>query len=71
MDIYDHAPDRTERAISPLLTKRALMARPGVAPFLVQMNAEMLIEATLQHGPPSEAGARTLTTGLAAAGAGA
>jgi len=43
---YDHAPDRMERAISPLLTKRALMAQPGVAPFLLQMNAEMLIEAT-------------------------
>lgn len=43
---YDHAPERMERAISPLLTKRALMARPGVAPFLLQMNAEMLLEAT-------------------------
>lgn len=43
---YDHAPERMERAISPLLTKRALMARPGVPPFLLQMNAEMLIEAT-------------------------
>ena len=29
---YDHAPERMERAISPLLTKRALMARPDAAP---------------------------------------
>jgi hypothetical protein len=48
---YDHAPERMERAISPLLTKRALMARPGVAPFLLQMNAEMLLEATRGAAP--------------------
>jgi hypothetical protein len=43
---YSGAPDRMTRAVSPLLTKRGLMIRPGVAPFLVQMNAEMLIAAS-------------------------
>ena len=48
---YDHAPERMTRAISPLLTKRALMSRPGVPAFLLQMNAEMLIEATRGSAP--------------------
>lgn len=48
---YDHAPERVTRAVSPLLSKRALVARPGVPPVLVQMNAEMLIEATRGSAP--------------------
>ncbi len=43
---YEQAPERMIRAISPLLTKRALVVRPGASPFLAQMNAEMLIEVT-------------------------
>jgi hypothetical protein len=57
---YDHAPERMQRAISPLLTKRALMARPGVTPFLTQMNAEMLIEATRGTAPRPAAADRKL-----------
>ena len=48
---YDRAPERMTRAISPMLTKRALVARPGSTPFLSQMNAEMLVEATRGGGP--------------------
>ena len=33
------------RAVSPVLTKRGLISRSGVEPFLVQMNAEMLVDA--------------------------
>jgi hypothetical protein len=57
---YDHASERMERAVSPLLTKRALMVRPGVAPFLLQMNAEMLIEATRGTAPRPAAAERRL-----------
>ncbi|HEX6973124.1 MAG TPA: nuclear transport factor 2 family protein, partial [Vicinamibacterales bacterium] len=57
---YDHAPDRMERAISPLLTKRALMVRPGIPPFLTQMNSEMLIEATKGNAPRPAAADRKL-----------
>lgn len=57
---YDHAPERMERAISPLLTKRALMARPDAAPFLLQMNAEMLVEATKGTTPRPAAAERHL-----------
>ena len=42
---YGGAPERMERALSPALSKRGLMVRPGTAPFLLQMNAETLIEA--------------------------
>jgi hypothetical protein len=48
---YDHAPDRMARAISPLLTKRAVVARPGTPAFLTQMNSEMLVEATRGSAP--------------------
>lgn len=58
---YDHAPDRMQRAISPLLTKRALMLPPGGAPaFLLQMNAEMLVEATRGTAPRPAAADRHL-----------
>jgi len=43
---YEGAAGRMARAVSPMLTKRGLVARPGVDPFLVQMNSEMLIDAT-------------------------
>lgn len=43
---YEGAADRMTRAVSPLLAKRGLMNRPPVAPYLVPMNAEMLIAAT-------------------------
>jgi hypothetical protein len=42
---YEGSGDRMARAVSPALTKRGLVSRPGVEPFLVQMNAEMLIDA--------------------------
>jgi len=42
---YEGSAERMTRAVSPMLTKRGLVSRPSVAPFLVQMNAEMLIEA--------------------------
>jgi len=42
---YTGSGDRMARAVSPMLTKRGLVSRPGVDPFLVQMNAEMLIDA--------------------------
>lgn len=54
---YEQAPERMTRAISPLLTKRAWVVRPGASPFLAQMNAEMLIEATrgnAQRPSPAE-----------------
>ncbi len=43
---YEGADDRMARAVSPMLTKRGLVARPGADPFLVQMNSEMLVDAT-------------------------
>lgn len=46
---YDHSPERMERAISPLLTKRGLNLRPGIP--ISQMNAEMLIDATRGSAP--------------------
>lgn len=42
---YTGSGDRMARAVSPMLTKRGLVSRPGVEPFLVQMNAEMLVDA--------------------------
>jgi hypothetical protein len=57
---YDHSPERMTRAISPLLTKRALTAPPGAQPFLTQMNAEMLIEATKGAAPRPSAAERRL-----------
>jgi hypothetical protein len=42
---YEGSGERMARAVSPMLTKRGLRSRPGVDSFLVQMNAEMLIEA--------------------------
>lgn len=55
---YEQAPERMTRAVSPLLTKRALVARPGLPAFLSQMNAEMLIEATRGGGPRPKAAER-------------
>jgi hypothetical protein len=46
---YGHAPDRMERAVSPLLNKRGLNLRPGVA--ILQQNAEMLIDACRGNAP--------------------
>jgi len=42
---YEGSGDRMARAVSPMLTKRGLVGRPGVDPYLVQMNSEMLVEA--------------------------
>lgn len=42
---YSGSGERMARAVSPMLTKRGLISRPGVEPFLVQMNAEMLVDA--------------------------
>jgi Putative lumazine-binding len=46
---YGHAPDRMERAISPLLSKRGLNLRPGLP--ILQQNAEMLIDACRGTAP--------------------
>ncbi len=58
---YEQAPERMIRAISPLLTKRALVVRPGTSPFLSQMNAEMLIEATRGGGKRPSIAERKMT----------
>jgi len=42
---YGGEPARMARAVSPALSKRGLMVRPGIPPFLVQMNADTLIDA--------------------------
>lgn len=46
---YGHAPDRMERAVSPLLSKRGLNLRPGLP--ILQQNAEMLIDACRGTAP--------------------
>jgi hypothetical protein len=43
---YSGEPQRMARAVSPYLSKRGLMTRPGVPPFLMQMNADTLIDAS-------------------------
>ena len=43
---YGGEPQRMARALSPYLSKRGLMTRPGVPPFLLQMNADTLIDAS-------------------------
>jgi hypothetical protein len=65
---YDRAPDRMTRAVSPLLTKRALVARPGQPAFLSQMNAEMLIEATRGGPRPAAADRRMVVEVLDVSG---
>src|SRR3954469_5306700 len=42
---YGGEPERMARALSPLLSKRNLVDRPGVPPFLIEMNADTLIDA--------------------------
>jgi putative lumazine-binding protein len=58
---FEGSGERMARAVSPLLSKRGLMVRPGIPPFLVQMNAETLIEAARQGGGKLPADARHLT----------
>lgn len=65
---YERAPDRMTRAVSPLLTKRALVARPGLPAFLSQMNAEMLIEATRGGPRPPAADRRVVVEVLDVSG---
>ena len=43
---YGGEPQRMMRALSPYLSKRGLMTRPGVPTFLLQMNADTLIDAS-------------------------
>jgi hypothetical protein len=50
---YEGAADRMERAVDSTLVKRGLVSRPGGAPFLTPMNAEMLVEATRGGGGKS------------------
>lgn len=57
---YDRSPERMTRAISPLLTKRSLEARPGMPSYLSQMNSEMLIQATRGTGMRPAAEARRM-----------
>jgi hypothetical protein len=42
---YGGEPMRMTRAVSPFVSKRGLTVRQGIPPFLVQMNADMLIDA--------------------------
>jgi hypothetical protein len=46
---YGHEPNRMERAVSPLLSKRGLNLRPGMT--ILQQNAEMLIDACRGNAP--------------------
>ena len=48
------------RAVSPFLSKRGLTLRPGVPPFLVEMNADTLIDAA--NGAKLAAPDRHITT---------
>jgi hypothetical protein len=57
---YGGEPQRMTRALSPYLSKRGLMSRPGVPPFLVQMNADTLIDAS--NGAKLAAPERHITT---------
>jgi putative lumazine-binding protein len=57
---YGGEPQRMARALSPFLSKRGLMSRPGVQPFLVQMNADTLIDAS--NGAKVAAPERHITT---------
>ena len=57
---YEGSGDRMARAVSPMLTKRGLVSRPGVEPFLVQMNAEMLIDAARSGRGKLDPGKRQL-----------
>ena len=57
---YGGEPARMTRALSPVLSKRGLAVRPGVAPYLVEMNAEMLIDAA--NGAKVPAAGRHITT---------
>ncbi len=57
---YGGEPERMARAVSPYLSKRGLMTRPGVPPFLVQMNADTLIDAS--NGVKLAAAERNITT---------
>jgi hypothetical protein len=57
---YGGEPQRMTRALSPYLSKRGLMTRQGVAPFLVQMNADTLIDAS--NGVKLAAAERNITT---------
>jgi hypothetical protein len=56
---YGHAPERMERAVSPLLNKRGLNLRPGVP--ILQQNAEMLIDACRGNAPRPGAADRKMT----------
>ena len=51
-------PARMTRAVSPFLSKRNLVVRPGVPPFLLQMNADTLIDAS--HGAKLPAAERKI-----------
>jgi len=58
---YEGSAERMAKAVHPLLSKRALMARQGEAPKLSTMNSEMLIEAGRAGGgklPPDERGVK-------------
>ena len=57
---YGGEPQRMARAVSPYLSKRGLMTRPGVPPFLVQMNADTLIDAS--NGAKLAPAERQITT---------
>jgi len=57
---YGGEPARMARAVSPFLSKRAMAVRPGVPPFLLQMNADTLIDAA--HGAKLAAADRHITT---------
>jgi len=57
---YGGEPARMARALSPFLSKRAMTVRPGVPPFLLEMNADTLIDAA--NGAKVAAADRHITT---------
>ena len=58
---YGGEPARMTRAVSPYLSKRGLLTRPGMkTPVLVQMNADTLIDAS--NGAKLAAAERRITT---------
>jgi hypothetical protein len=57
---YGGEPARMARAVSPFLSKRAMTVRSGVPPFLLEMNADTLIDAA--NGAKLPAADRHITT---------
>ncbi len=63
---YGGEPDRVARAVSPALSKRQVMPRPGASALLAEMNAETLVDAA--HGAKLAPADRRLTAEVLMAG---